>query len=68
MQTRTVSAYEATANIAAGIILQYVLAFTVLRALGFNISLRQNIIITLVMTLASFARQYIIRRLFERGT
>ena len=65
-QLRRHSAYEAAANIAAGVFLQYVLGFALIRWSGFQITLRQNLFITAVMTVASFARQYGIRRLFAR--
>ena len=66
-QPRHHSAYEAAANIAAGIFLQYAIGFALIRWFGFPITARQNLVITAIMTVASFARQYGIRRLFERG-
>lgn len=65
IQPRTHSAYEALANIAAGIVLQYVIGMAMIRWLGFHISAGQNLSMTSVMTVASFARQYGIRRAFE---
>ena len=64
-QPRSHSAMEAGTNIVAGIILQYVIGITVIRAQGFPISATQNLALTGVMTVASFARQYGIRRLFN---
>lgn len=64
-QPRHHSAYEALANIAAGVLLQYMLGMGFIRAMGYPITPAQNVIVTAVMTVASFARQYGIRRLFE---
>lgn len=64
-QPRHHSAYEALANIAAGIVLQFGIGMAMIRWLGFHISAGQNLTLTALMTFASFARQYGIRRLFE---
>lgn len=63
-QRRHISALEAAVNILAGIALQYILGMTVLHWLGFHISARQNLMLTGIMTVASFTRQYLIRRAF----
>lgn len=63
-QRRHISALEAAANVIAGIILQYALGMTILHWLGYQISVRQNLSLTAVMTVASFVRQYAIRRAF----
>jgi hypothetical protein len=63
-QRRHISALEAGVNIIAGIAIQYVLGMTMLHWLGYEITLTQNLTLTAVMTVASFVRQYVIRRVF----
>lgn len=66
-QPRSHSAIEAAANILAGMMFQYLIGMGVLHALGYRISAGENVLVTAVMTVASFTRQYIIRRAFEGG-
>lgn len=66
MQTRLGSFVEAWVNIFVGIGIAYTANITVLPAIGVPISHSQNIVITLVMTVLSLVRSYLLRRLFNK--
>jgi hypothetical protein len=64
-QSRLASLAETSLSTAAGFGLAVALQATILPALGVPIALEQNLGFAAVMTVASIARQYLMRRLFE---
>ena len=66
MQTKTQSLLEACANIAIGMAVAFAGQLIVFPALGLVVRLDQNIAITIAFTAISLARQYVLRRLFNR--
>ena len=65
MQTRRRSAYEAWLNIGVEIGLQFTLSFVVLRFQGLDVTWLSMTWFAGIMTIASFIRQYLLRRLFN---
>ena len=65
MQTRKRSVYEAVINIVVGLGLSVLLNFTVLRYQGLDVTWSGMGWLAVVMTIASFARQYTLRRIFN---
>lgn len=66
MQTRLQFLIEAGTNILVGIVLAFLLNRWLLASFGQPISVRNNLVMTFVMTAASLARSYGLRRLFNR--
>ena len=66
MQTRLGSAIETAVNILVGMIVGLSMNALILPALGFNISLSQNLFIATAFTGVSIVRSYCLRRLFNR--
>ncbi|TCP43921.1 DUF7220 family protein [Rhodovulum marinum] len=64
-QTRRASLVEALVNIVAGSALAFALNMTVLPALGVGITAAQSLAATAAFTVASLARSYALRRLFN---
>lgn len=64
-QSRWASLIETTLSTAAGFGLAVLLQATILPAFGVAIALQQNLAFAGVMTIASIARQFIMRRIFE---
>jgi len=64
-QTRIMSLIEAIVSILVGFGISMAAQATFLPLLGIEISLKQNFIFALIMTVISIARQYIMRRVFE---
>jgi hypothetical protein len=65
-QSKRDSALEAVANIVIGLIISFTLQLVLYPILGIPVTINQNIIITLVFFIASFARGYLIRRFFNK--
>ena len=65
MQSRTSSFTESLANLAAGLVVSWMLTFYVLPWWGYAPSVGQAVEITLMYTLASVARSYALRRAFN---
>lgn len=65
MQTRLSSVIESITNLAAGMAVSIVIQLVVYPIMDIPVTFKQNIIITLVFTVASLFRSYIIRRIFN---
>lgn len=65
-QSRTMSAVEATANIAVGMGVAYATQLAVFPMFGLHATHSQHITITVIFTAVSFVRSYFLRRIFNR--
>ena len=65
MQTRKQSFIEANINTFAGFLISLLIAYTVLPLYGMEQSFNYSLQITLIFTIASIARNYLIRRYFN---
>lgn len=65
-QTRRHSLIETTTNTALGLVLSVLLSTVVYPMFGHAFTLPQNVGITLIFTVASIARGYVVRRAFNR--
>lgn len=65
-QSRKSSAVEAVVNVLVGLAVSMVANATVFPLFGFNPTLADNVTITLIYTVISLARSYLLRRLFNR--
>lgn len=66
-QSRLRSWYEAWINIFIGYAVNFVANLLVFPLFGYNISVQDNLIIGVIYTGISLARQYIIRRWMNKG-
>lgn len=64
MQTRSMSMIEAITNTLVGFVMSILLQLLMTAALSIQMSLDQNLIMSLVFTVASVARGYLVRRMF----
>lgn len=64
MQTKSMSMIEAITNTLVGFVMSILLQLLMTSALSIQMSLDQNIIMSLVFTIASVARGYLVRRMF----
>jgi hypothetical protein len=64
MQTRSMSMIEAITNTLVGFVMSILLQLMMTSALSIQMSLDQNLIMSLVFTVASVARGYLVRRMF----
>lgn len=64
MQTKSMSMIEAITNTLVGFVMSILLQLLMTSALSIQMSLDQNIIMSLVFTVASVARGYLVRRMF----
>jgi hypothetical protein len=64
-QSKTASLVETVAGVAIGFAVSLMLTALVLPVYGFDVSFGQNLQITLIFTLASIARGYGVRRVFN---
>jgi hypothetical protein len=64
-QSRTHSMAEAVANIAVGFLVSVVITAWLLPAMGHQVSLSENVLMTSVFTVASLLRSFAIRRAFN---
>jgi hypothetical protein len=65
-QTRRGSAIEAVTNILVGYTINMIANFAIFPLFGWHITLEQNLILGVCYTLISFARSYILRRVYNR--
>lgn len=65
-QSRRGSLLESLTNIAAGILLSFVVLHVMAPLLGFPMTWSQNAQVTAIMTALSLVRSYALRRLFNR--
>lgn len=65
MQSKKHSALESIANVVIGLIISIVTQMILYPILGIPVSFNQNLIITGVFFVISFARGYLIRRFFN---
>lgn len=65
MQGRLMSAVEAATNIVVGYLIALGATAVVLPMFGFAVNVQQAISISLIFTVISFARSYLLRRLFN---
>ena len=69
MQRRWVSLLESASNTAAGFwVSLLVWIYLVVPLYGIEVSMRQNLEITGIFTLASIARGYVLRRIYNRAS
>ena len=66
MQTRGMSAAESITNVVVGYMIALGTQLVVFPLLSIDVSLRQNALISLLFTLVSLARSYLLRRAFNR--
>ena len=66
MQTRTMSLIESWTNIAIGYAINFTANMLILPLFGFNISVKQNLVLGILYTLISLTRSYCIRRWFNK--
>lgn len=64
-QTRLQSMIEALVNVALGMVISVLLSLVVYPAFGHAFTLAQNIGITVIFTVASILRSYVVRRWFN---
>lgn len=64
-QSRTMSLIEAAANVAVGYAVAVLLQRAAFPLFGIEVSLGGNLALGALFTLASLARSYVLRRLFE---
>ena len=64
-QTRLQSLIEALVNVAVGMVISVLLSLVVYPAFGHAFTLAQNIGITVIFTVASILRSYVVRRWFN---
>jgi len=65
MQKRKISLLESISNTFIGMLLSFGIQVVIYPALDIPVSINQNIIITVIFTLFSIARGYLIRRVFN---
>ena len=65
-QSRRMSLIETCASIAIGFVVSVIITAVVMPAYGHHVTLADNIQITLIFTVASIARGYLVRRVFNR--
>jgi len=66
MQSKKGSLAESLVNIAIGITIGFLSNIIVLPAFGYNVTLSDATMISLVFTIISLARSYCIRRIFNK--
>lgn len=68
MQSKLMSFLEAAANTLLGFVLSVIASQVLLvYVYGLNVSLQMNASITFWMTVVSFVRSYVVRRIFNKG-
>ena len=65
-QSRTMSLIETCASIAIGFVVSVIITALVMPAYGHDVTLADNIQITLIFTVASIVRGYAVRRAFVK--
>ena len=64
-QSRRMSLVEAVANVGVGFLVALLTQIIVFPLFGLNVSLGENFAIGCLFTIASIARSYVLRRVFE---
>jgi hypothetical protein len=64
-QSKKLSAYESATNVVVGLLVSMVAQMVLYPLMGINVSFNQNLVITAVFFVLSFARGYLIRRAFN---
>ena len=65
IRARYFHAAESMTNVVVGYLINLVLVYSILHFLGFNIALKDNATMGVIVALVSFMRGYIIRRIFN---
>ena len=65
MRARYFHAAASMTNVVVGYLINLVLVYSILHFLGFNIALKDNATMGVIVALVSFMRGYIIRRIFN---
>lgn len=65
MQTRSMSAVEAVANVLIGYLVSVAANILILPAFGYDVTVSHSFLIGLAFTVVSFARSFILRRAFN---
>lgn len=66
MQSRRSSFVEAATNVGVGIIVAWAITLAVFPLFGYEPTVAKSLYISLIFTVASLARSYVLRRIFER--
>ena len=66
MQTKKLSLIESLIQTFIGLSVSFIIQLIIYPVMDIEVSYKQNIIITLVFTIASIIRGYFVRRLFNR--
>ena len=66
MQSKSLSIIEAITNTIAGLATSFVIQLIIYPILKIDVTLNQNIIITIVFFIVSILRSYLLRRLFNK--
>lgn len=66
MQSRRHSAIESVTNTLTGLVVSFIIQLIIYPIMDIPVRLSQNVIITLVFTIASILRGYVVRRIFNR--
>lgn len=65
-QTKKLSLIESIAQTFIGLIISFFIQLIIYPAMGIPVTVTQNIVITLVFTVASIIRGYFVRRIFNK--
>lgn len=66
MQNKRLSLIESLTNTFTGLLVSFIIQLIIYPAMNIPVRLEQNIIITLIFTIASILRGYIVRRCFNK--
>jgi hypothetical protein len=66
IRARYLHALESMTNVVVGYAINLVLVYTILHFLGYDIGLKDNASMGLIIAVVSFVRGYTIRRVFNR--
>ena len=66
MQSKLESLYEASLNVFIGFVIAFISQLVFFPIVGIDVTLGQNFILTVLFTLMSIIRTYIIRRYFNK--
>ena len=65
MQNKKTSLFESIIQTFTGLIISFIIQLIIYPLLNIEVSINQNITITLIFTVASIIRGYVIRRIFN---
>ena len=66
IRARYLHALESMTNVVVGYTINLVLVYSILHFLGFNIALKDNATMGVIIAVVAFVRGYTIRRMFNR--